>query len=275
MYNIIPLILIIISLIIIISIVVKKFSALASLDVSTIQSEREAVFKERIISNRLKRNYFRFYSKTLIVLRPVGEALKESCKNLYRRLVEFKENYNNDKSVILNPEEKINQLQLESDNLVKSESLEEAEKKLIEIISLDTKNVRAFRSLGELYLRGKKYQEAEQTFGHVLKLIEKHIEQKGGNLENGEKEEINMQMAETYFDLAEAQENKGSLEEALKNIDEALEIMPNNPRYLDSKVEISIMKKDKNLANEALKTLTNANPENQKLADFKKQIEEL
>lgn len=276
MYNIIPLILIIISLIIIITIVAKKFSALASLDVASIQSEREAIFKERIISNRLKRNYYKFYSKFLKFLRPVGEALKESLKNTYKRLVDFKDNYNNDnKSLILNPEEKINKLQIESIEMIKKEDFNEAEKRLIEIISLDTKNIKAFRSLGELYLRGKKFVEAEQTFSHVLKLIEREAEQQSGNMQNEVKEEMNMQTAEIYFDLAEALENKGSLNEAIKSIDAALEIMPNNPRYLDTKVEISIMKKDKKTAQEAFEKLSKANPENQKLIDFRRQIEEL
>lgn len=276
MYNIIPFIIIIICLIIIISIVAKKFSALASLDVSSIQSEREAVFKERIMSNRLKRNYFKFYSKLLKFLRPLGEGIALFFKNLYKKLVDFKDNYNSgSSSLILNAEEKINKLQVEADDLIKNGGYDEAEKKFIEIISLDSKNIKAFRALGELYIRQKKNQEAEQTFRHVLKLIERELEQRGDILRKEEREEMNMQTAETYFDLAEVQENKNNFVEAIKNIDEALTIMPNNPRYLDSKVGISIMKKDKELAEAAYQDLQKANPENQKLAEFKKQIEEL
>ena len=75
MYNIIPLFLILISLFAIIIIIIRKFSVLASLDVSTIQSEKEAMFKEQIIGNRLKRNIIRYTSKIKNFLKPAGLEL--------------------------------------------------------------------------------------------------------------------------------------------------------------------------------------------------------
>jgi hypothetical protein len=61
----------------------------------------------------------------------------------------------------------------------------------------------------------------------------------------------------------------------LLNARKALEIEPNNPRYLDTILEISIIKKDKVLANETYKRLKEVNPENQKLAEIKEEIAEL
>ncbi|MCG2695403.1 hypothetical protein L6248_00495 [Candidatus Parcubacteria bacterium] len=74
MYNIIPLIIILISLLVIIIVVSRKFSVLASLDLESIPAEKEARFKERIISSRLKRNFVRWGSKTIRFIRPVGSA---------------------------------------------------------------------------------------------------------------------------------------------------------------------------------------------------------
>ena len=61
MFNIIPLLLILLSFGVIIYIVVKKFSILANLDVDSIPAEREAKFKEKIINDVtsfLKSQYF-------------------------------------------------------------------------------------------------------------------------------------------------------------------------------------------------------------------------
>jgi tetratricopeptide (TPR) repeat protein len=275
MFNIIPLLLILISLIIIISIVVKKFSTLAALDVKNIQEEREAKFKERIMSNRLKREYFKYYVKVAKIFRPIGEAVSNFFRGLYRRLVEFKENYHKETSLILDGEAKIKKLLIEAGEMAKNGEQDEAEKRYIEIISMDSKNIEAFRSLGQLYLDEKKYQDAEQTFAHALKLIEKKINQPEGLNAKNLPEEINNQLAEIYFDLAEVCVAKSNLAEAIQHLNEALEAIPNSPRYLDMKLEISIMNKDKNSAEAAYEKLLAVNPENQKLADFKKQIEEI
>lgn len=271
MFNIIPLILILICLILIINIVVKKFSALASLDVASIPAEREAKIKQRIMGNRLKKNYFKYYSKLQRIIRPIGTALGDFLKMIYRQLVDFKENYNKGETIVMDQESHIRKLLAEATESLKNGDVDEAEKRYIEIISLDSKNIDAFRALGQLYLNQKKFPEAEQTLAHVLKLLEKQINQPKGTLSD----EVNLQLAETYFNLAELGVGKNNLDEAGQHIIEALEVIPNNPRYLDMKLEISIINKDKKTALEALEKLAAVNPENQKLEDFRKKISEI
>src|SRR3989339_428113 len=192
MFNIIPLILILVSLVIIIFLIIKKFSVLANLDIDTIQAERE---------EELKKN---------------GDS-------------------------------------------------DAAEKKLIEIIGIDSKNLKAFRELGNLYLSRRDFNEAKQTFEHVIKLFEKE----GGGAQDFVK------LSDIYFDLASVSRAIESWDNVILNLDKALEIEPNNPRYLDTKLEISIIKKDKKQAQETYKKLAEVNPENQKLNELKKQIDEL
>jgi hypothetical protein len=75
MYNIIPLILILLSLGIMAIIIVRKFPALANLDVDNIPAEKEAKFKEQIISNRLKRSFIKWGSKFIRLVKPLGNYL--------------------------------------------------------------------------------------------------------------------------------------------------------------------------------------------------------
>ena len=46
------------------------------------------------------------------------------------------------------------------------------EKIYIEIIGLDSQNIKAFRELGQIYFQRKEYEEAKQTLEHILKLQE-------------------------------------------------------------------------------------------------------
>lgn len=257
MFNIIPLILILISLSIIIIIISRKFSVLANVDVENIPKEKEAKFKERIISGRLKRNITMKFSKAFRFIKPALISIANFFKWLYGKLLEIKDSYKSEEAPKEEKQEdKIDNLAEEANSLIKEEKLDEAEKKLIQVINLDNKNIEAFIILGRLYFRRKNYEEAKQTLEHVLKL-----EQGDG--------------AEVYFDLALVGKETENFEEAVLNLRKALEIEPNNPRYLDTMLDIGIINKDKDLAAEAYKKLKSANPDNQKLEELKKQIDEL
>lgn len=290
MYDIIPLIIILFSFLIIAFIIIKKFPALANLDVKNIPAEKEARFKQQIISNRLKRIVLKWNSKLVRSFRPLFQAINGFFKWIYVKLHDLKDSYKGE--TIITSEEldiKINRLIEEAEELKRQDDLANAEKKLIEIIGLDSKNIRAFKLLAHLYYDRKDYEEAKQTFEHILKLKEDdeevydglaHIAQEGGNLDLAKEDyikslKINSQRGETYYNLALVYEEMKSYEEAVQNMKKALKIEPNNPRYLDTQLRISIIIKDKILALDAYEKLNKVNPENQKLPELKAQIDEL
>jgi tetratricopeptide (TPR) repeat protein len=273
MYNIIPLFLMLISLIIIISIVVRKFPVLASLDVNTIQAEREAKFKEQIISKRLKRSYLKYYFKIINLIKPAGSSVSDFFKYIYKKLVEFKENYNKQENVKVDIFATIEKLFTEIDDATKNENQDLVEQKYIKIIGFDSKNIKAFKGLGKLYHDRKDYNESKQTFEHALRLLEKELETQESNGTGGEN--LKEQLSEIYYFLCLVAKDIENFDGSLLNIDKALEIQPNNPRYLDVKLEISIIKKDKNLALEVYEKLAETNPENKKLEELKKKIDEI
>lgn len=262
MYNIIPLILILISFSIIIFIVVKKFSVLASMDVENIPAEKEAIVKERIISSRLKRNIFKWGSKFGKVFRFFGDKIGVLVKIFEKKLHELRDSYKTEVTLATgDKEKKIEELSAQAKEMIGEEEFKEAERKFIEIIGLDSQNLEAFRSLGDLYLENKNYEEAKQTFKHILKLMKDS--------------EDTAEIGEINFNLALVGQASGNLAEAIIDMKEALKCAPNNPRYLDTMLEISIIKKDKISALDTLGKLEKANPGNQKLEDFREQIKEL
>lgn len=279
MFNIIPLIIILISLSIIIVIVVRKFSVLASLDVDTIQEERELKMKEQIIGTRIKRNFFKYYSKIFRFIVPIGEAITKFFRWSYGKLTDYRENYKDSRASQENETALVERLMTEARDLVKRENFEDAEKKYIEIIGLEPRHVRAFKELGQLYYIRKDFNEAKQTYEHVLKLMENELSNssidRASHGNSPESIELNSQIASIYFEYSLVNKSLETYKEAQKTINQALKIEPNNPRYLDTKLEISIINKDKGSALDAYDKLKEVNPENQKLEDFKKEIDEI
>ena len=282
MFNIIPLIFILTALAVIIVVVVRKFSVLANLDVETIQEEREAKFKEQIIGNRLKRNFFKYYSRLARLFAPAGRQVVKFFKWAYQKLLELKEPDTDDGASAVDIKETSERLLAEAEELIKQGDTEKAEDKYIEIIALDSKSIKTFRNLGRLYYEKKDYGEARQTMGHAAKLLEAELidavgrEAGAAGANNAQSdEEYSAHLAAIYYDLVLVEQAMENYKEAVKTINKALKIEPNNPRYLDIKFEISIIDKDKANALDAYDKLKEVNPENQKLPDFKREIREL
>jgi len=289
MFNIIPLLLILVSLSVIIAIVARKFSVLASLDVDNITAEKEAKFKERIISNRLKRNLVKWTARVGRVSQPVFHSFNSLLQNNLRKLYQLKNNYQERPSEEAVAGQALDILFSQAEEFKRLDDLDSAEKKYIEIIGFDSKNIKAFKELGRVYFEKKEYEEAKQTFEHILKLKEDDedvyenlagIAKERGNFDEARDEylksiNINKQNAQTYYSLASVYQAMGKWSEAVKTLKKALKIEPANPRYLDTMLEISIIIKDKALALDAYQKLLKANPENNKIAEFKKQIDEI
>lgn len=270
MFNIIPLILIVAGLGVIIVIVGRKFSALANLDVDSMPAEKEARFREKILTNRLKRNFLKHYFRVARVAAPLGQALGRISKNAFDKLVSFREESAAEETPEENREQAAKKLLFEAEELAEAENYDEAEKKYIAAIGFDSRNIAAFRGLGLLYYERKDFNEARQTLEHALRLAEKDFSENGGAAAGG-----NVRPAGIYSDLALVCRAMEVFEEAAGYVSHALDFEPNNPRYLDMKLELSIIRKDKPSALEAYDRLRGVNPDNNKLPEFKKQIREL
>ena len=271
MFNVIPLIIILISLSVIIVVVVRKFSALASLDVDNMPVEKEARFKEKLISERLKRGFLKWNFK---IRKNIGPALSSAGRGLswaYEKLNEIKDKHTPDKKLSEDDfDKKLSSLYTQTEELLKEDNLIEAEKYLIEIIGLNSKDSKAFKMLADLYFEKKSFEEACQTYEHVLRIIEDNIPE---DLEISS--EVLSEKAGLYFDISLACKGLENFPEAMKNINLALDIEAINPRFLDTLVEISIMTKDKERALNALERLKKSNPDNQKLLEIEERINSL
>ncbi len=261
MYNIWPLVIIFFFLLVVLFVIIRRFPALAVLDVDNIPEEKEQQIKEKIIKDRMRRkfsNLNKFFSF-------IADFFIKISKIIGDKLNDFKERQENKiktgSLANISKEEKIKLLFSQAKEMIKNEENLEAEQKLIEIISLDDKNLLAFSELGELYHLQGKLQEAKQTLLYALKLADM------SGLKN-EQAEINYNLSLIAKDLNDID---GSILSLLK----ALEKDQNNPRYLDLMLDLCIIKKDKSLALEYLQRIKEVNPENQNIVEWEEEINKI
>lgn len=192
------------------------------------------------------------------VLGPLGQKLQDTVRRAAGKLTAIERRYvQRQKGGIEkahNPEV-LRQLVGEAEVLMEEGRFDAAEKKLIEVVSHDPKNVAAYEHLGRLYFMNKDYAGARETFTFLMRLSPKD--------------------ASVFAAQGEVAEAEGKTEEALKYYKAALDISPHNPKYLDFYIDAAIMSEDVHEATLALERLREVNPENQKIADFEERIAEL
>jgi len=288
-YNLIPLLLILISAVVIIRIVVKKFPAVVNLDVASLPKEKEKNLKQQIINNRLRRNINKWFLLVKKSVNPLWTAIKEAVKRMYGNLLNTRASLSKTAHSGSVDSSDIDYMFNKAEEAKKNGEYEDAEKFYIHIISADSKNIAAFKMLGQLYFEQEKFEEARETLEHVLKLTKEDAEVysqlaevagKGDNIEKAkdyyqQSIKLNNENGQTYFNLSQLHLSNNNYKEALANMKSALKVEPKNPRYLDGLFSLSILMKDKLEALSAYKTLKEINPDNAKLSEMKAQIDEL
>jgi len=256
-----------VSILIIFFIISKKFTTLALLDLEHLPGRKEAKFKEQIITKRLDRDLEKVSgllgSWRLFFERRIGSFLRQ----LRLRLELSREKYYREKKISFSERQtKISAWFSEAKESAKKGDFEKAEELLISIINLDHRYLPAFIELSDVYYELRKYLEVKQTLFHVLKVLSHKTSNDFSNYRAKK---------ELYYTLANASKQLGDLDEAIDNLQEALELDSNNPRYLDLILELSIIKKDYALAESIFRRLTEVNPENKKLPELRIRIDKL
>ncbi len=181
-----------------------------------------------------------------------------------------------------------NLIQEGSQNL-EAGSFDQAEKSFIGAIKIDAKSVDAYRGLAETYLKRGAREEAKQTFV-FLHQLEPGNDAVMVRLAQMAEEDNDIYQAIEYYQLAVVANDAlsprfahlaelllkvGENEVAKDAIMQAVELEPQNPKYLDFLLETAILCQDKKLATEAFSKLRMSNPENSKLPEFKYRIDSL
>lgn len=278
-----------------VAIVARRFPSLAAIDTSAIPAERHEELKTRLIEERFRRKTERVLRAMAVRLKPIGRIVGTQIQRWYHQLLELEQRYRARATVGTHSSEDrikvaatIESLLTEATAALKAGNLNTAEQRAIEAIRMSPRSVAAYRVLANVYLEQKDYEHARETLIFVIERL--HVEDDAvyaelgqaaageGNLEEAKHDleksiSLNQAAAEHYLDLCHVNLMLGDSAAAFDCCRTAVELEPNNPKYLDSLVEASILSGKREWADETLAKLRTVNPENQKLSELAARIE--
>jgi Tfp pilus assembly protein PilF len=298
MYTILPFLLIILSMTTIVIVLVRKFPQLALLDIEDVPEIKSEKKKTEFLKKKVERKANDTKKERLARLKPFVQQLK-NIQLIFRKYVGRVE-----KTVVKETQKKIEaeqpkkkiqrktkvgMLLSKANHFLDEEQFESAEKKYLEIIRLDAKNIDAYRGLAEVYELQGNIEEAKETLDYVLHLdssddktmvrlaeiytgkgaVDKAVKyyEKAILIDDGN--------AKRFAKLGQLLMKIDQYESAYKAFGSALELEPQNPKYLDIFLEIIIMLGMRQKSKKIYEQLRLVNPGNKKLEIFKEKIDAL
>jgi len=244
--------------------------------------------KRRIIENRLKQKLSGFfkkivYQKTLLsgFLSRLSVIGGQFYKNIYRKKQKIKHKRKNVS------DEKIKPDLIEARVLLKQKKFEEAEKKFIAVLKQDRKNIDAYMGLAEVYVSKKDWEAAEQTYKYILKIEHKFADayrqlskilinfKKWDDLRQYSNQALDLGFKQSwlYVNLGILYRKTGYPEKAEEWLIRAVEAEPGREYYLDLLLEVSIINKNKSLAEKTYNTLKQVSRDQIKLQDYRNKLD--
>lgn len=265
----------------------KKLPELRTLDISLIPQEKQDSIKIKILEAKFLRQKKEAQKKMSQALEPLKVRAKSIIKKANDNISSLEKKYKKQEEIDEIKNKSINELFVEAEAFIDSNDFAPAEKCLIEIIFRDNKNINAYEKLAELYRLNKSYNQAEEILKYLIKLKtvrfkknkggENHKKDKGEEAETEMLQSLDLdrELSSYYDDLAKVYELTDKKEKALDYYLKANVIEPNNPKFLDKIVNLSIELGDAGLAKKTYRRLKETNPENAKLSEFAEALEKM
>jgi len=291
--NIILTILVVISIGIIGSIIIKKLPQIKRVDVTTIDSYRENQIKNKILEKKSRRDISSFKKSVNSKLKPILSNLGNWLKKIKARILRIEKKYREKLARVhfddkINSEVKVNKHLENAENFIKEKDWINSENEYIEALKIDIHNINIYIKLGDLYHLKKDYEKAKETYEYAIKLQENdYIYNKLGDIstEMGDLNNAAISYSKSismtannpiyYFNLAKINLKLEQYEDCLNNINRSLNLEPENPKFLDFLLNLSIIMKDKNLAEKTITKLIEVNPENNNIPEYRDKINKM
>lgn len=294
-----PLILIGGSFLTILTVIIRKFSQLSLLDVENVPRVKEEKKKTEFLKKRVEAQAKETRKSRRAEWQPVVAQLKRLQfgfrqyvgkveRMALREKMRVERRITRGKVSPVSAED-VRTLLQEGAFAYDQQTLEIAEKKFLAAIRMDPKNKEAYLGLGDVYRKQGQESEAKETYAFVAQLDQNddavrvklaELAEETGDIPSAiayyeEAVVLNANLSPRFAKLAELLAGIGEQATALEAVRQAVDLEPQNPKYLDMMVEISILSLRKDAAEAAFEALRMANPENQKLAAFKDRIEKI
>ncbi|MDP3985869.1 MAG: tetratricopeptide repeat protein [Candidatus Veblenbacteria bacterium] len=270
-----------------IALVVRKLPVLRLTNPSEVVKFREQEVKQHLVAGRLKRQLVTLGRRVVAVFGSSSGRKRGTVRSLPQRLGELGEHLQQSILERTSPKRTMADYLRRAEEALAQEKYIPAEEAYLEVLRLDPHHLLAYQGLGEVYLEQRDFEAAREVYEYLLQQGRTATSSLGlarvasgqGRLEEARDEYLGaMQLtslAQPRLELAHILCELGDAASALKYLKEARKIEPQNPKTLDFFIEVSILNGQSNLAQEGLAALREANPENQKIAEFARAIREL
>lgn len=269
---------VVLSLLVVLIIVARKFPQLTMIDTGSLQKERDIQKKREIIKGRMDRMASGVGRRVAGAVLPVARGVRRKFRLLHAAALELeKRHFKPKKADPAAVRAKVESLLDEADALREKDEPALAEKRYIDVIAIERKNADAYRGLGQVYLELKRYNEARDTYAFLAKMAAKKLCGGKSGMEHDAAActvgaEGHAEIAKIHVALADAMRGLDDREGTKAALEAALSYEGSNPRLLDLLLEECILGGAQERAAEALAELERVNPENNKLSSFRERI---
>lgn len=300
MFNILPFLIIGVSVIVIVYIIVRKLPEISTLDVNAIPKERDKQVKNKILDERLVRNLKEKAGVAATVAQKVGKGTVQYGKKAYSFLQRLEVKYKHEaakrKDAKRAEQAQMEKIQEEEKALFKEtvmpEPMDDAYQAPVvddipdEPVSEVSENVTEQLKRAAEFVKNEELKEAERLYLQVISLDPQNVEAyRGLAAVYVFQKEIQLAIdtyrhvlklkddeAELHYELAEVLNIADKPMEAYATVLKARQLESNNPRYIDAQIRLALQLKNQVDAADAIELLAELNPENAKITEYREKL---
>lgn len=273
--------------------VARHWKEIRLLDPDSIREERLKREREKVIRRRFERLHADKLAAVQRLGRRIGKRATAAFRRTYRRVQSLDGVY---KSVAAplsamapSQRERIKTLLTEARSLMRDLKWADAERRCLEVLSMDARQTEAYRLLGQIYLKQKLYPQASETFEYLVKTKKAddavfaglaEIAEASGDRVRAEAMrlkavEASPRQAHRHAEAAEFFIEEGDAERAWAYASRASELEPGSAKYLELSLETAILLGDRNEAEARYRKLRLLSDDPNRFQSWKDKLEAL
>lgn len=273
--------------------IARHWKEIRLLDPDSIKEERLRQKREQIIQQRFDRLKSDKLAPLKAVMQKGTVTVKKSFHRAYIKLIQLDRFYKQAKAPFAHlapsAKDRIRLLLDEARSLARDLKWADAERRFLEVLTLDDRNLDAYKGLATIYLKQKLYPQATETYEFLLKIKKAdascfegmgQIAEAQGDRIKAESMyvkalELQPRLAHRYATLADFYLEQDDAGKAWPLAKRASDLEPKSAKYLEFSIEASIRLGHREEARRRYDKLRLLSEDRSKLQSLKERIEEL
>ncbi|MHB8830705.1 MAG: hypothetical protein ACYC44_01145 [Patescibacteria group bacterium] len=272
---------------------ISHWSEIRLLNPASIKEESERQKRDELVAQRFSRLQTDKLAPAKYLLQQGVFQTKKAFHGAYLRLVRLDRLYQQAKRpfarVAPSEQERIKSLLDEARSLARDLKWGDAEKRYLEVLLLDNRNVDAYKGIGALYLKQKIYPQAKETFEYLIKVRQADdasyagladIAEAEGEIDKAEEMrlkavEFRPRLANRHAELAKFYVDRNDYSKAWPSAKRASDLEPKSAKYCELALECCLVLGDWHEAKRRYDKLRLLSEDYQRLQQFRERIDKI